>query len=243
MEALRFAPRGYKSMRCTIKLGLFLFSLPVFGQAYSTTVTPGTGYSGTVTVTASGGGCTTEPTFSVALASGGLSAVTPTYAGIGCTSAPTLAVAGNGTGGAAAAVMLPSSIAVLSAVPSLSGQAIQLSGSGSYTAWNFACILIVPAGRVPYVATKTYTFPGTSQTTAFLTGTPPGYAAALTSGIISEFQDSVILPGTAAGTLTNAEAEMVASCAAQQTAMNAWNTWSYYGTRYLNGTWTVVTVN
>jgi hypothetical protein len=226
-------------------LAFLCFSWIAIAQVYTANITNvGSNYP-SATVTATGGGCATEPTFAATVNSSGgtLATIVPTYAGTGCTSAPTLTVSGSGTGGAATALLLPSSIAILSAVPSLSGQSIQVSTSGQYTAWQFACILVVPPSRVPFVAAKLYNFPGSSQITEFVSQTPAGYTAALASGIITEFQDSLILPGSASGTLTTAQSQMVTDCAAQQTALNSWNSWPYYGTRYLNGTWINVTVN
>jgi hypothetical protein len=220
-----------------------LFAVYSFAQVYTVNITAaGSGYTSVPSITASGGACTTQPTFLATTNANALSTVTVLSAGLGCTSAPALAIGGPGTAAAATAVLLPSSAAVLSAVTSRTGNGITPDNGGTYTSWIFVCVLEVPAARVPFYAVHLFVMPGTSQTSAFQNGLPVNYPAALTSGIITEFQDSITIPGTAAATLATAEAQIVTTCAAQQTALNAWNAWSFYGTRFLNGSWTVVNI-
>lgn len=221
----------------TIIAGLFL-SLASFAQVYSAAV--GSGGSGftTATITATGGGCTSQPTFSGTVTSNALSAVTVKYAGFGCTSAPTLTVTG-GTGATATASLLPASIVLLSSVPSLSGGSLQPSVGGTYMAWVFACELVVPSARVPFYAAKAYTLLGTSQISQF-SGIPNGYAGALAAGLFSEYVDQVIL--TNASSTATIEAAIQSSCTTQQTAINAWNPWAFYGTTFFNGVWSIVSV-
>ena len=231
----------------TKKLLLFLASAALcLAQVYMANITAaGTGYPAVVTVTATGGGCTTEPTLTGAATSGAVTTITVTFMGIGCTTAPTLSVTGTGgSGSTATAVLLPSTAAILSAV--LSNNSGAPDPSGGYTAWNYACILTVSASRTAFYAVGLYPFPGTSQTTLFQNGVPAGYPTALLNGIVTELHRNIVLPGSASSTLTAAEGQIVTDCAAQQTALTAWNPWAYYGTRYTGDsaspTWIVVNV-
>jgi len=231
----------------TKKLFLFLASsLLCLAQVYTANITAaGTGYPAVVTITATGGGCTTEPTLTGAATGGAVTTITVTFMGIGCTTAPSLSVTGTGgSGGTATAVLLPSTIAILSAV--LSNNNGQPDPSGGYTAWNYACVLTVSASRTAFYAVGLFPFPGTSQITLFQNGTPPGYSTALLNGIVTELHRNLVLPGAQSATLSSAESQIVTDCAAQQTALTAWNPWAYYGTRYTGDTaspaWVVVNI-
>jgi hypothetical protein len=93
-----------------------LFSTPAFAQVFTVTVTSGgAGYTSAPIVTATGGGCTTEPTFLATVAGLSVTAVTLATPGVGCTSAPILGFVGGGGAGAAATATL-----VTSPVPTLS---------------------------------------------------------------------------------------------------------------------------
>ena len=228
-------------------LALLTLALPAFPQVYATTVTNGgSGYSGTVTATASGGGCSTEPTFGpVNLNSGAVSSVPITYAGI-CTlggTPPTITITGNGSGAAVTAVMLQANIAILSTPLVISDQNPQVIVGGTYQLYRYECTLTVPAARVALYAGSTNVdrMPNTSQTSQLMWSLVTGasalqslYSAAFVAGIITVYDGSVVVnSGTALATV---EATIQPNCAQWQTALNAWNPWSNYGT-YYNGTW------
>lgn len=217
----------------------FVFASSVFAQVYSVNITTPGNYGSVPAVTASGGSCSAQPTFAVTLTVGGaLQTITATFAGTGCQTPPTLAIAGSG-GGAATAVLLPASIVLLSTVPSLSGQVLQPSSAGTYLAWVFECLLTVPAARVGFYQARLFPLPGTNNATQFLTP-PAGLSGALTSGVLAAYDDQVILYSAASTAMI--ESAVQASCANQQTAMNAWNPWAHYGSTYLNGVWTITTI-
>ena len=226
-------------MKRAFFLGL-ISAYTAFGQVYAVTVNQaGANYSTAPTVTPSGGGCTTQPTFVASVSNGGLNSVAPTFMGTGCTSAPSLAIGGPGTGASAAAVLLPASITVMAAVPSTGGNGIQPAIGGTYTAWQFACWLTVPAARVPFYANNVFRMPGTSQVSQVIPG-PAGFGTALATGIVTEFVDVVnVTSSVAVGVV---QAAVVSSCSAQQSSLNAWNPWAKYGSSYLNGVWTGVTI-
>lgn len=229
----------YSNKFLTIAFFLFLPAL-LFSQVYTTTsIVAGSGYSAAPTITASGGSCSSEPTLVATVNGGGLASVLVTYAGQGCTSAPSLAFSGAGTGAAATAVLLPSSIVLLSTVPSVSASALLPNLGGSYYAWVYACWLTVPASRTQFYSANLYALPGTAQTSAYANA-PAGLAAALTSGVITEYDDKQFLPSTS--TTATVEAAISTACSVQQTNLNSWNPWAHYGSTYLNGTWTVVTI-
>ena len=186
----------------------FCLALPAFAQVYTVNITTPGNYGSVPTVTASGGSCSAQPTFAVTLTvAGALQTITPTFAGTGCLTAPNLAISGAG-GGAAAAVLLPASIVLLSTVPSLSGQVLQPSSSGTYLAWVFDCLLSVPASRVPFYAARLYPLPGTNNSTPLL-NPPSGLNTALSSGVLVAYEDQVIL--YAGATVPVVEAAIVAS--------------------------------
>jgi hypothetical protein len=221
---------------------LFAFAALASAQVYSTTISAGgTGYTTVPTVTASGGSCTSEPTLAATVSAGVVTAIVPTFAGIGCTSAPALAIGGPGTGAAAAAHLLPATIVILGTVPSLSGSYLQPSSAGQYTGWQFECYLIVPKSRVPFYASGAFKMPGTSQGPQYSgVQTITGLSAAFSSGVLTSFPDIVIV--TNLSLITEVETLVQDSCTAQQAALNAWNPWAYYGSYFLNGIWTGVTV-
>jgi hypothetical protein len=226
-------------------LALVLLAASGFGQVYTTTVTAGgSGYTSNPSVTASGGGCTVEPTFTASLAAGSVNNVTPTFMGTGCTSAPVLAISGGGGSGATAtAVLLPATIVIISVVPSATSSGVQPTVSGSFLAWQFACWLTVPRARVPFYATNTtvnfFRMPGTaqvSQINAALANVPSAIATAMTNGILTEFVDFTTVSSSEA--ITVIEANVIAACSQQQTSLNNWNPWAFYGSYYNNGVWT-----
>jgi len=223
------------------RLSLFcLLCVAASAQVFSVTVTAqGANYTTAPTVTSAGGGCIAQPTFLASTNNGALNTITPTFMGLGCTSSPTLTIGGPGTGAAAAVNLLPASIIVLSTVSSQSGTAVVPAAGGIYTAWQFACWLTVPAARVPFYAAGQYRMPGTAQATSW-PNAPAGVVSALQSGILTEYIDQAIVVSTIADAVV--QAGMVQDCAAQQAALNAWNPWSRFGTVYLNGAWTGVTI-
>lgn len=224
-------------------LALLGLCFGLHAQVYLATVTTaGSGYSSAPTVIASGGGCTTEPTFTSTVSAGGLSTVTPTYLGAGCASAPSLAIGGPGTGAVATASLLPVTIGIQEAVSTSTCSGINPTPGGSCTAWKYACWLVVPQFRVPfYNARSAFAYPGTSQVTSVVSGEngeslPAAMVSDLTNGTLTEYASFLII-SSSTGQAT-VEASIVSACAAAQTALNAWNPWSSYGTFYLNGTWT-----
>lgn len=225
----------------------FLLLMPCFAQVYQATVAAGgTGYTSAPTVTATGGSCTTEPTFTAAVSAGAVSSIAPTYLGAGCASAPTLAIGGPGTGATATAQLLPVTAAIQTAVPTSSCSGVIPTSAGACTAWFYACWLVVPAARVPFYGIKLFPMPGTSQTTSVPSGLPSPYSLPagmqtdLANGTLTEYDAYTIVYNTVA--LATVEASVASLCANQQTAINAWNPWANFGTYYLNGTWTTLTV-
>lgn len=223
----------------TLVLSL-IFAASMFAQVYTVNVTTPGSYASVPNVTSSGGGCSVQPTYQATLngTTMGLATIAVTFVGTGCTSVPNLAISGAG-GGFAAAVLLPASIVLLSTVPSLSGQVLQPSSSGTFLAWVFECLLSVPASRVPFYASRLYPLPGTSNSTPFQSP-PSGLLSALSTGILAAYDDQVILYSGA--TVAVVEAAISASCTNQQTAINAWNPWAHYGSTFLNGTWIITNV-
>jgi len=226
-------------------LSLFLALAPcAWPQVISATLTnPGSAYTSAPAVTATGGGCTSEPTLVATIDNNThvVNGVSPTFAGSGCTSAPSLGFSGGGGSGAAAtAVLLPYRIFILSNVNSLTGASVTPTpASNSYVAWQFACYILVPSSRVPFVAAKLFPFPGSAQVTAQVSP-PAAIVSALASGIISEYVDSVLVPvSTVTATI---EGLLVQACTNAQVNFSAWNPWSFYGTSYNGSTWTVVTI-
>lgn len=233
-----------------LALLLCLFASVAFGQVYSATLTaPGSGFVNAPTVSSSGGGCSVQPTFAATIAGGLVTAVNPTFIGTGCTSAPTLSISGgSGTGATATANIIPATILIFEAIPSLNGAALNPGLGASNIAWHYGCELAVPKARVPFYAGAQgapYRMPGTLQTSAgisALIGGFPGavataYQAAWASGVLTEFSDFYI--SNSSVTVANVEAAIVAACAAQQTNLNGWNPWMGYGTFYNGASWTV----
>lgn len=223
---------------------LFLaFAVLAFPQVISTTVgAQGTGYSTVPTVTASGGSCTTEPTFlGVIDGSGHLTGITTLSGGVGCTSPPTLAIGGPGTGATATTVLLPYRAIILSSVNTAFCGNVQPSlGANSCIAFQFACYIVNTADRVPFIGAKLFLYPGVSQITTQVLP-PPAIVSALTEGVISEFVDSVITPvGTAVATN---EALIQQDCANVQTNATTWNPYIVNGsTLSLANIWTILSI-
>ena len=206
----------------------------------------GSGYTTAPTVTASGGGCTTEPTFAATVSAGALASVAPTYLGVGCTSAPTLAIGGPGTGAAATAALLPTTVGIQAVVPTSSCNSIMPTPGGACLAWLFECWLTVPQYRVPFYGSRSpFALPGTSQSTSVVQGVngeslPAGMVADLASGTLTAYASNVNVSNTA--TASTVEAMIQSSCSAAQTALNGWNPWSMYGTYFAGGVWTTLGV-
>jgi hypothetical protein len=230
--------------KMTKQLLLFLVGLAAWGQVIGTTTTPGSGYTSTPSASSTGGGCTTQPTYQPVLntSNNTVSGVSATFAGKGCTSAPTITISGGGGSGATAtAVMLPYQVVLLSTVNSSFCGSVQATlGSNSCTAFQFACYAETPAQRVPFVAAGLFLFPGMSQKSSQVSP-PASIVAALTSGIISEFTDSVIIP---VGTATAAIEGMIAQdCTNAETNFASWNPYAFNGTNLsLSGSWTITTI-
>jgi hypothetical protein len=232
-------------------LAVFL-ALPALaaGQVYSANVTSGgTGYTTVPTVTATGGGCVAEPTFTASIASGAVTALAATFMGTGCTTPPALAFTGGGGSSAAAtALIAPASIFVLASVPSLSGSSLQPAIGGTNLAWQYACELTVPKARVPFYSSligAPFRMPGTNQSSQIILSQVTGvtgaiaaaYTAALSSGVMTEFQDYYIANSSVSA--ANVEVAIVAACAGQQVNLNNWNPWMAYGTFYNGTAWTI----
>lgn len=246
-------------MRITIAF-LGFFPASVWAQVYAVNVTAGgSGYSGTVTASASGGSCTTEPTFgAVSIAAGavvtGYQSIPVTYAGV-CTpggTAPTVTITGNGSGAMATAVMLQASIAILGTPTVVSDQNNQDSISGTNKLYRYECLLVVPSLFVPLYSSSLATagaildrMPNTSQSSqiswAAISGASalqPLYASAFSAGILTVYDGTVsVSTGTA---ISVPEAVIVSNCGAWQTDLNAWNPWSNYGTYYNGTSWTAI---
>jgi hypothetical protein len=228
-------------------LALFLFAAAAWSQVYAVNVTsPGTGYSTAPTVTASGGSCTTEPTFQATVSGGAVTAIVPTYLGVGCTAAPSLAIGGPGTGAAATAQMLPVNMGIQQVVPSSSCNGIAPAPGGQCTGYRFECWLTVPQYRVPfYNAKDPYVYPGTAQLTTVVSGEngeslPAAMVTDLTNGTLTAYASFFIQPSSAS--LATAEANVLSACNSAQAAVNSWNPWASYGTYYANGAWTALGV-
>jgi hypothetical protein len=230
---------------------LCLVSVASSAQVLYVNVTAGGSYGATPpTVTASGGSCTSEPTFTAVINANAVSAVNVTFAGLGCTTAPTLAF--NPTGASATAVLLSATIAILSTPTVLSDQSAQVSVSGTNKLYRYECTLTVPAALVPvYALALTPTIdrmPFTSQTSQLIwslvngaSALQPYYNTAFANGIFTIYDGSVNV--NSATTLSVVEAIIQSNCAQWQTDLNAWNPWANYGTYFsLSGTWNSIGV-
>jgi hypothetical protein len=233
---------------------LFLFASACFGQVYAVTVTNGgSGYTGTPTATASGGSCTTEPTFgTITPSSGVISSIPITYAGV-CTpggTAPTVAIAGTGTGATATAVMLQANIAILDTPTVISDSNPQVSISGTNKLYRYECTLTVPALFVPFYSSALSTavvdrMPNTSQSSSVVwsaisgaSALQPLYNTAFAAGILTVYDG--VENVNASTSLATVEGILVSNCAAWQTDLNAWNPWVNYGTFYNGTSWTSI---
>jgi hypothetical protein len=226
---------------------VFLLSVLGWSQVYTTTLNSGgSGYTN-ATASSTGGGCTTQPTYAVTTTAGAVATIVPSYMGTGCTSAPTITFAGGGSGASATASILPATMVILSAVPTINGTSTSPVSGGQYTAYQYLCWLTVPQHRVGFyvggLTNSVFRMPGTTQTTAAATSlvsgfnsgpTGPNLLLALSYGIMTEWDDFVVQ--SSSSPIANAEAEMVTRCGVEQTNLTTWNPWGNFGT-YYNGTW------
>jgi hypothetical protein len=105
------------------------------GTPITITAAGASGTNGSFSATATGGGCTTEPTFTFTVTGGIVTATTITNHGAGCTSAPTLPTsASSGLSGATLTAKWPSALAIQAASladPNVLGVFVGGSGSGA----------------------------------------------------------------------------------------------------------------
>lgn len=225
-------------------IAFFAFAALSFSQALTSQVTNGgSGYNTTnlPTVTASGGTCTTQPTFTANVVNGSVSSLNETFGGIcpaGAT-APTLTITCTSpcSGGSGATAIIP--------VGGMAAATVVLLAQGNGGV-NGECILTVPANQT-YFYSSAYTqggqMFGTQQKTNFSWGGLVGaaaqqtnYTGAFAAGVISAYE--IFIPAS----LTVAQAQAPTLCGYAQTNLNNWNPWVNYG-NYYNGTWNQPTVN